>query len=102
MKFLMTALIALLPLSAQAGIDFINKSDWPVGGGQNVILETVGIHNNIAGEQSVMLNFEGGKQIRLSGPEAPIGLALTTFQGKCIRVMPGLRWETIALILTCN
>lgn len=102
MKLFLAALFVLLPLSASANIEFISKADWPVGERQDLILDSVGTLASNSAQLSVTLNFEHGKQLKLTNTDAQAGLALIPLQGKCVRVIPGLHWQTAALITNCN
>ncbi len=98
MKALLLSL--LVCSSALADVEF-SGPDWNYGQAINVTLQTLGLASDSTGPSKVALNFEGGRQIVLSGAHIPMGLALTSFQGKCLRVIPGLKRESVNIILTC-
>lgn len=100
MKLVLLAL-TLLAGSAEAAVRF-EGGGWGYGGTEKLILKDLGIGGDENGLEQVVLNFEDFRQVILSGPHAAIGLSLTNYVGKCIKVIPGKKFASVDILLNCQ
>lgn len=67
-----------------------------------IVVSTFGIKTDENGLVRVVLNTKDKGQLILSGAHANIGLALIPFQDKCIKVLPGARFQSVSFITACE
>jgi len=101
MKLFLILALALSATQASAAVKFEGRG-WAYGSAEPLVVEKVGIAASSSETIRVVLNFSEGRQVILTDKHVALGLSLTSFQGKCIKVMPGQRFESVNFILSCE
>jgi hypothetical protein len=100
LKISMFFLSILLPISSFATVEFAGGG-WYYGTAAAETIKAVGISSDENGETRVVLNVANDRQVKLSGTHTALGLSLTGYQGKCIQIIPGYKFQSVSFILTC-
>lgn len=92
---------ALYSPHASAAVKF-EGGDWVYGSATKVVIAKIGIASSETETIRVVLNFSDKRQLILTENHVALGLSLTSFQGKCIKVLPGYRFESVSFVLSCE
>lgn len=101
MKLLLFALfLGSMPV-ARAAVRFEGEG-WGYQHTEALTVKDIGLGSDEAGIERVVINFENYRQVILTGEHIALGLSLTPYAGKCIKVIPGKKFLSVDFLLNCQ